>query len=54
MTEDPYEPEPPFEYECFECSHRITVEDRADVEDELVTCPECGGELRNVTTSSRE
>lgn len=56
MTEDPYHSEPPFEYECFECQSRFEAADIAgfDAEDELVACPECGGELWNLTTPSHE
>lgn len=56
MTEDPYHPEPPFEYECIECGSRFEADDVAEFEpdDELIACPECDGDLRNVTIPSRE
>lgn len=56
MTEDPFEPEPPFVYECFDCGRRIDVAEREDLEDdaELAACPSCGGDVRTVTTASGE
>ena len=56
MVEDPYHPEPPFEYECTECESRFESADISthEPEDELVSCPECGGTLWNLTTPSRE
>lgn len=56
MTDDPYHPEPPFHYECIECEKRFTPENLSDLDedDELIECPECGGDLWNLTTPSRE
>ncbi|MFB6137120.1 MAG: hypothetical protein ABEJ42_02100 [Halobacteriaceae archaeon] len=53
MTEDPFEPEPPFAHECSQCGSRIEAEDH-DPEAELVECPDCGGDLVTVSTASGE
>ncbi|MFB6072891.1 MAG: hypothetical protein ABEJ88_07980 [Halobacterium sp.] len=54
--EDPYEPEPPFRYECVNCGDHFDAESLTeyDVEGELVECPECGGDVWNLTTPSHE
>ncbi|MGQ3330368.1 MULTISPECIES: DUF7129 domain-containing putative zinc-binding protein [Halorubrum] len=56
MTDDPYHPEPPFVYECADCESRFEADDISGLEptDELVECPDCGGDLWNLTTPSRE
>ena len=54
MTEDSYHPEPPFRYECVECESRFETENLEDFDGELVNCPNCGGELWNLTTPSCE
>lgn len=56
MTQDPYHPEPPFEYECVDCSQRFGPDDldHLAADDELIACPECGGDIWNLTTPSRE
>jgi rubrerythrin len=42
---DPYDPEPPYTYECVECGHRVEADHRPE------TCPECGGEMRDISVS---
>jgi DNA-directed RNA polymerase subunit RPC12/RpoP len=56
MVNDPYDPEPPFEYECVDCSQRFGPDDldRLAAGDELIACPECGGDVWNLTTPSHE
>lgn len=54
--DDPYDPEKPFVYECFDCERRFEPDDRSDLteDDELIACPHCGGELRNLSTPDKE
>lgn len=56
MVNDPYRPEPPFEYECAECGDRFEAGELPDYDatDELVDCPACGGTLWNLTTPNHE
>ena len=56
MVNDPYDPEPPFEYECVECENRYVAADLPghSPEGELVECPDCGGTLWNLTTPDHE
>ncbi len=56
MTDESFHPEPPFRYECIDCQERFVPDDIPDHDptDELIVCPDCGGTLRNVSTSSRE
>lgn len=44
--EDPYENDPPYTYECVDCGHRTEAESRPG------NCPECGGEMRNISKPS--
>jgi len=56
MTAEPYHSERPFVYECVECQSRLEPENVSgfDSGDELIECPECGGELWNLRTPSGE
>lgn len=36
---DPYDPEPPFVYECAACGHRLEADHQPE------TCPECAGTM---------
>lgn len=41
--QDPYDPEPPFLYECCECGTRLREDHQPDV------CPNCDGAMRDLT-----
>lgn len=43
MDEDPYDPEPPFIYECVECHGRVEAQSRPE------RCSECGGRMRDIS-----
>jgi len=38
--------EPPFIYECVDCGKRL------EADHQPVECPECGGEMRNISVPS--
>jgi rubrerythrin len=40
---DPYDPEPPYTYECLECGNRIEADSRPE------SCPNCGGTMRDIS-----
>ena len=42
-TSDPHGEEPPYTYECMECGERVEAESRPG------GCPECGGEMQNIS-----
>lgn len=42
---DPYDPEPPFTYECVACGYRLKADSRPEA------CPECGGEMRDISVT---
>jgi DNA-directed RNA polymerase subunit RPC12/RpoP len=54
MTDDPYDPERPFEYECSDCERRFDASDLDVERRDLIACPECGGDAWNVTAPSGE
>jgi rubrerythrin len=41
--QDPYEPEPPFLYECLDCGTRLRDDNRPE------RCPECDGAMQDIT-----
>ena len=43
---DPYEDDSPHTYECVDCEHRVEADSRPG------DCPECGGEMRDISKPS--
>jgi Zn finger protein HypA/HybF involved in hydrogenase expression len=44
VQQDPHETdEPPHRYECVDCGERVEAESHP------VECPECGGEMQNIS-----
>lgn len=49
VKNDPYaEEEPPYTYECANCGNRIEADSQPG------PCPECGGEMKNLSNPSGE
>lgn len=55
MTDEPYHPDCPFEYECIDCTARFEASDLdTEAERDVVVCPACGGDVWNLTVPSGE
>jgi rubrerythrin len=42
---DPYDPEPPFVYECMDCGHRVEADHHPEA------CPKCDGEMQDISVT---
>lgn len=41
--DDPYDPDPPYLYECTECEHRVEADSQPE------SCPECDAAMQDLS-----